>query len=68
MDRRDAVVPPIRTTSTFVLSGVRVSSGAEKSPTSTPAIEASSLVVDIGKILNRGLPEAKAVEASRNRV
>jgi hypothetical protein len=44
MDMRDAVVPPIRTMSTFVLSGVRVSSGAEKSRASTPAIETSSLV------------------------
>src|SRR5947209_1889063 len=43
-DMRDALVPPIRTTSILVLSGVRVSSGAEKSRTSNPAIEPSSLV------------------------
>src|SRR5690242_17771320 len=42
MDMRDALVPPIRTMSTFVLSGARVSSGAEKSRASTPAIEPSS--------------------------
>src|SRR5215467_6675883 len=38
---RDALDPPIRTISTVVLSGARVSSGAEKSRTSKPAIEAS---------------------------
>ena len=39
--RRAAVVPPSRTTSTVVLSGVRVSSGEPKSRASTPAIRAS---------------------------
>jgi hypothetical protein len=38
---RDALVPPIRTISTFVLSGARVSSGAVKLRTSNPAIETS---------------------------
>jgi hypothetical protein len=38
---RDAAMPPMRTISTFVLSGVRVSSGELKSPISTPAISTS---------------------------
>src|SRR5438477_12506795 len=42
IDMRDALVPPMRTMSTFVLSGARVSSGAEKSRASTPAIGSSS--------------------------
>src|SRR3954451_10216987 len=37
---RPTVAPPMRTTSTRVLSGVRVSSGESKSRDSTPAIEA----------------------------
>src|SRR5919108_2444334 len=39
---RPTVVPPSRTTSTFVLSGVRVSSGESKSRVSTPAMAGSS--------------------------
>src|SRR5512146_1970805 len=38
---RDAATPPIRTISTVVLSGVRVSSGEPKSPTSTLAMSDS---------------------------
>jgi hypothetical protein len=54
IDMRDALVPPIRTTSTFVLSGVRVSSGDEKSRTSKPAIELSLVGLQTSEaILNR---------------
>jgi type IV pilus biogenesis protein CpaD/CtpE len=41
---RAAVVAPMRTTSTCVLSGVRVSSGESKSRVSTPATAVSSSV------------------------
>src|SRR3954447_25765344 len=41
-ENRAAVVAPMRTTSTCVLSGVRVSSGDSKSRDSTPAMERSS--------------------------
>src|SRR4051812_38663311 len=52
---RDAATPPMRTISTVVLSGVRVSSGDPKSPIFTPGISASFAWRSAlgGAILNR---------------
>src|SRR4029079_370152 len=43
VNRAAVVSPPIRTTSTLVLSGERTSSGASKSPTSRPTIKTTPL-------------------------
>src|SRR5215470_19569317 len=61
---REALVPPMRTISTLVLSGERVSSGAEKSRTSKPAIDPSSHREDPGDDPKPGLTPRQPPAAS----